>query len=197
MPAASEPRTVAETALWSSVRSVTRAVRLPTLLTVPTSPRAVTTGSSTRIPSLAPGGDHDRLRVRTGRPVDHLGGNAVEALREARARLEPEEGAEASVLLLREPGTRVLLPEGLVLALEPLGVGARVDEALGPAVGVAKRGGDPVGGDLERPERRRGRGLRAGHGTVLVLPERERDEHEREQHEAPHDEPPPEGCGGS
>ena len=102
-----------------------------------------------------------------------------------------------AVLLLREPGTRVLLPEGLVLALEPLGVGARVDETLGPAIDVAERGGDPVGGDLERPERGRGRGLRAGHGTVLVLPERERDEHEREQHETPHDEPPPEGCGSS
>ena len=96
-----------------------------------------------------------------------------------------------------EPALGDLLPERLVLLPELLRVRARVVEAVDPGVGVAERLCEPVGRDLERAQHRGRPFLRARDRAVVRVPERERHENEREQHEAAHDEPAPEGGGGS
>ena len=93
------------------------------------------------------------------------------------------------VLLERELALDRPLAELAVLLAEPLGLGARSEEAVGPAVGVAERLRDALEPDRERPERRRAGRLDAAQRAVLVRAERERDEDERGEDEDAHDEP--------
>ena len=146
---------------------------------------------------VAADGDDDRLRVRCRRTRDHPGGETAEAVREPRAVPEVEQLSEPVVLAEGQLPLVDLLAQQLVLVAKALGVRARVEEAVHPGVDVAERLGDPVGSHLEGAQHGGRSRLRARHRAVVVLAEREGDEHEREENEPTDDKAPPHRGGGS
>ena len=99
------------------------------------------------------GGDDDRLVERARGLRDHLGGDAVVVLWERGRVLVVQQALEPDVLLQRRLVLDHLLLELLVLGAQLLVLGARVEEILRPAVGIAERPRDPLGRDLERLQR--------------------------------------------
>ena len=194
-PAARVRRSTEETALCSSVSRRTRAAPPVTFVTVPTNPSAVTTAALTRTPSSDAGGDDDLLLERRRGPCDHLGRDALVVGREGGRVAVLEQALEDDVLLQRRLVLDHLLLQQLVLGLQILVLGARVEEVLRPAVRVPERARDPLDADLERLQRARDGALGVVQRPVRALAEGRGDQREREQHESPQHDPAPEGTG--
>jgi hypothetical protein len=127
--------------------------------------------------------DDDRLREGAGRAADHLGQDRVEVVGEARAVDVLVQAPQVLVLLERELALDHALPELAVLLLQPLGLGPRLEQAVGPAVRVPERLRDAFEADRERTEDARARVLHAGERPVVLAAKRERDQDERRKHE--------------
>ena len=140
-----------------------------------------------RSPGEAPAG---RERIRVASPVKPPGTVARPGTREARAGARSRARASS-------PGD--LLPQRLVLALEPLGLRGRASrQARQPRVRVAERLPRPtIGGDWNGLGLRGRSPARSRPATSSLREEREGDEDEGAEHERAHHEPSPEGGGGS
>ena len=125
-------------------------------------------------------GDHDLLLERRRGPCDHLGRDAVVVRGEGGRVAVLEQALEDDVLLQRRLVLDHLLLQQLVLGLQILVLGARVEEVLRPAVRVPERARDPLDADLEWLQRARDGALGVVQRPVRALAEGGGDQRERE-----------------
>ncbi len=154
----------------------------------------MTTGSSSCTPSLRPAATTIAWAYAPAGARDHGCGDSVVPLGERRPGEVPQETPQPHVLLGRQLVAHDLLPQRVVLLLEALGVRAGTEEAVEPRPGVTERLGDPVGSDLERPERGGTGVLRTRQRPVGSL-ERQRHEDEGDEDQTTDDQPAPKRGG--
>ena len=180
MPVALVAMSRVETALVSSVSSVTSATFEATFVTSPTRPSALTTTSCLERPLFLPAPTTIWSANWPAGAPDHAGRDRAVVLREARAVEVAEDRLQLGVLADGGLVEDRLLAGLVALLAELLVLVAGVDQAAEPARGVAERARDALGADLERAQDARAAGLDAVQEAAVGLPEVDGDERERD-----------------